>query len=159
MSETVIRLAAPADQPAMEAVINAAFAVETFIEGTRTDPQHLAAMMQQGKFLLAFDPSGELVGSVYVEVNSSRGYFGMLAVNPAKQGTGIGRILVHAAEDYCREHGCQVMDISVLSLRPELPPLYRKLGYTETGKEEFHPRRPLKPGFECHSIVMSKPLL
>jgi ribosomal protein S18 acetylase RimI-like enzyme len=115
-------------------------------------------MMQQGIFLLAFDPSGELIGSVYVEIRGTRGYFGMLAISPARQGTGIGRILVQAAEDYSGERGCQVMDISVLSLRPELPPLYRKLGYTETGKEEFHPRNPLKPGLECHSIVMSKTL-
>jgi hypothetical protein len=50
------------------------------------------------------------------------------------------------------------MDITVLSLRTELPPFYRKHGYVETGTDEFHTSQPLKPGAECHCILMSKPL-
>jgi hypothetical protein len=50
------------------------------------------------------------------------------------------------------------MDITVLSLRTELPPFYRKLGYVETGAEEFRTSRPLKDGVQCHCIVMSKAL-
>jgi hypothetical protein len=50
------------------------------------------------------------------------------------------------------------VDISVLSLRPELLPLYRRFGFVETGCEEFAFSRALRPGAECHSIVMSKPL-
>jgi hypothetical protein len=50
------------------------------------------------------------------------------------------------------------MDIAVLSLRHELPPFYRTLGYVETGTEQFHPSRPLRPAVECHCIIMSKPL-
>jgi len=82
----------------------------------------------------------------------------MLAVDPSRQGTGLGRLMVEAAENHCRQRGCTWMDISVLSLRPELLPFYRKLGYVETSTEEFHPSSPLKSGFECHSIVMSKRL-
>jgi hypothetical protein len=66
--------------------------------------------------------------------------------------------MVEAAENFARRHGCTFMDITTLSQRPELPPFYRKLGYAETGTEEFHPNRPLKPGIECHCITMSKPL-
>jgi hypothetical protein len=50
------------------------------------------------------------------------------------------------------------MDIAVLSLRPELLPLYRKFGYFETGTEQFHPPRSRKVGAECHLIIMSKAL-
>jgi len=50
------------------------------------------------------------------------------------------------------------VDISVLSLRPELLPLYRRYGFVETGTEEFHFSRNLRDGAECHCIVMSKPL-
>ena len=144
--------------PPMISLTNAAFAIETFLEGTRTDQQRLAEMMRKGEFLLAHDASGQLIASVYVEVNQTRGYFGMLAVDPAHQGEGLGRVMVKAAEDYCRQQGCQTMDLWTLSLRPELPPFYRKLGYMETRTEEFRPSRPLKPGVECHCIVMSKPL-
>jgi hypothetical protein len=50
------------------------------------------------------------------------------------------------------------MDITVLSLRTELPAFYHNLGYIETGTREFNPPHPLKAGAECHCIVMSKAL-
>ena len=142
----------------MARLINSAFAVETFIDGQRTNEAELLERMQKGEFLLACDRAGELVASVYVEVRGSRGYFGMLAVDPQRQGNGLGGRMVEAAEEDCREKGCTAMDLTVLSLRPELPPIYRKLGYVENGVEEFRPSRPLKPGVECHCIVMSKAL-
>ncbi len=142
----------------MVPVINAAFAIEGFLEGTRTDDERLAETMTKGRFLLGCDSAGQLLASVYVEVSDDRGYLGMLAVHPDHQRTGLGRVMVEAAEHYCRERGCKVMDLRVLSLRPELPPLYRKLGYLECGTEEFRPSRPLKAGVECHCIVMSKRL-
>lgn len=141
---------------AMIAIVNAAFAVETFLDGTRTDEERMAEMMRKGEFLLAEREPGRLVACVYTELRAERGYFGMLAVDPSAQGAGLGRRMVEAAEDYCRHRGCKFMDITVLSLRPELPPFYRKLGYVETGIEEFRPSRPLREGIECHCIVMSK---
>lgn len=157
-AKLLIRLATSVDIPMMLPVINEAFAIETFLEGTRTNEQQLADMMQKGSFLLGFDSSGELVASVYVKVQGERGYFGMLAVAAAHQGQGLARAMVDAAEGYCRQRGCAVMDLTVLSLRPELPALYSKFGYVESGTEEFKPSRPLKPGVECHCIVMSKAL-
>jgi ribosomal protein S18 acetylase RimI-like enzyme len=153
-----IRIAAAADIPAMERVINAAFGIEGFLEGERTNQAQLAEMMKKGVFLLGHDHSGELIASVYVEIRGDRGYFGMLAVDPTRQRRGIGRAMVEGAENYCLKQGCTDMDLTVLSLRPELPPLYRKLGYVESGTEEFRPSRPLKDGLGCHCIVMSKKL-
>jgi GNAT superfamily N-acetyltransferase len=153
-----VRIATAADIAAMLPVINDAFAIETFLEGTRTDGDNLARIMQKGEFLLGFDHAGELVASVYVEVRGTRGYFGMLAVAPSEQGKGSGRELVREAEDYCRRQGCKAMDLTVLNLRQELPPFYHRLGYRETGTEEFRPSRPLKAGVACHCIVMSKAL-
>ena len=155
---SLIRLATPADIPAMVPLINAAFAMETFLDSTRTDEERLAETMKKGEFLLGFSSSDGLVASVYVEVRRTRGYFGMLAVSPSHQGKGLGRAMVEAAEGHCRKQGCDAMDLTVLSLRPELPPFYSRLGYFETGIEEFHPSRPLKDGAACHCIVMSKPL-
>lgn len=157
-SDIHIRAATARDMPAMIPVVNAAFAVETFIDGTRTDEERMAEMMSSGDFLLAERSSGRIAACVYIELREKRGYFGMLAVDPAEQGTGLGRRMVEAAEDYCRRVGCTAMDIAVLNLRPELPPFYRRLGYVETGTEQFHPSRPLRPGVECHCIVMSKAL-
>lgn len=157
-SPLVLRRASASDCAAMVELINSAFAVEKFLEGNRTNEDELAQRMRKGEFLLGHDESGTLVAVVYVELRGSRGYFGMLAVDPKRQGEGIGRKMVEAAEEYCREKGCTAMDLTVLSLRPELPPLYRKLGYMESGVEEFRPSRPLKDSLECHCIVMSKAL-
>lgn len=153
-----IRMATPADAERLIPLINSAFAIETFLEGPRTDPERLAAAMQKGTILLAEDADGQIAASVYVELRADRGYAGMLAVDRARQGSGIGRTMMQAAEAYLRQHGCNAVDITVLSLRTELPPLYRKLGFVETGTQPFVYPHPLEAGRECHCIVMSKPL-
>jgi len=157
-AQLLIRLATRADIAAMLPIINDAFAIETFLEGTRTSEDQLTNMMSKGEFLLGHDSSGDLVASVYVEVRGTRGYFGMLAVAIAQQGKGFARSMVEAAEVHCRHRGCTSMDLTVLSLCTELPPFYSKFGYIETGTEDFRPTRPLKDGVACHCIVMSKPL-
>jgi predicted N-acetyltransferase YhbS len=156
--EIHIRQAAAVDRPRLVQLINSAFSIETFLEGTRTDEERLAAMMENGDLLVAEDAAGHPLGSVYLEQRGTRGYLGMLAVDPAHQREGLGRRLMEAAEDHFRRLCCTAVDITVLSLRPELPPLYRRFGYVETGEEEFHPSHPQKPGFACNCIVMSKQL-
>ncbi|WP_348264996.1 GNAT family N-acetyltransferase [Telmatobacter sp. DSM 110680] len=151
-----IRAATSADRPRLIAMINAAFAIETFLEGTRTDDERLAAMMQKGEILIAEDDDGHILASIYSELRGSRGYLGMLAVHPAHQRGGLGRQMLAAAEDRFRMQGCQAIDITVLSLRPELLPIYRRFGFVETGVEKFHPTQPLKDGKDCHCIIMSK---
>ncbi len=142
----------------MITIVNAAFSIESFLEGTRTDEERMSAMMEKGHFLVGENISGRIVASLYVEMRGDRAYLGMLAVDPSLQGSGIGRRMADAAEDYCRKQGAKYLDIVVLSLRPELLPLYRKLGFVETGTEEFRPTRPLREGLACHGIIMSKNL-
>lgn len=153
-----IRAATAQDRPQIAAVVNAAFAIEKFLVGPRTDEDQLIRMMQKGLFLLARDAAENLLASVYVELRGPRGYLGMLAVHPSHQGQGLGKTMVEAAENFCRERGCTGMDLTTLNLRTELPPFYRKLGYVETGTEEFRPSRPFREPVECHCIVMSKAL-
>jgi ribosomal protein S18 acetylase RimI-like enzyme len=157
IDHVTIRIANADDRPSLIPIINAAFAIEAFLEGTRTDDEHLSATMRIGDLLVA-ERDGKAIASVYVELRGERAYFGMLAVDPAQQGKGLGKLMTAAAEQYGRDHGCKDMDISVLSLRPELLPFYRNLGYSELRTEDFHPTRPLKAGVKCHCIVMSKAL-
>ena len=152
-----IRIATRADMPAMIAIVNAAFSIENFIDGPRTDEARMSGLMEKGTFLVG-EEEGRIVASVYCEIRGERAYMGMLAIDPAQQGRGLGRLMTEAAEDYCRKAGCKFLDIAVLGLRPELPPLYRKFGFVETGTEEFKPSVPLKPGYECYAIKMSKAL-
>src|ERR1039457_2924116 len=151
-----VRRALAADCASLIPLINSAFSIETFLEGTRTDQARLTAMMEKGSILVAEDNSARILACVYVEVRGDRGYMGQLAVDPAHQRAGLGRILVEAAESHLRKSGCKAVDIVVLSLRPELPPVYRRIGYLETGTGPFTPQRSLAPGVECHGIFMSK---
>ena len=152
----MFRRATTADIPAITAIINAAYVVEKFFKiGDRTDEAEVADLLDQSAFLLR-ESEGRVVGCVHVAVQGERGYFGLLAVHPSEHGRGLGRELVAAAEAFCREAGCTAMDLSVVHLRTELPPFYRRLGYAERTTAPFpHPERASQA---CHMIVMSKTL-
>jgi predicted N-acetyltransferase YhbS len=157
-SEMNYRLATANDAPRLIPMINAAFSIEEFLEGDRTDTVRLAAMMEKGSILLAEDSAGNLVGSVYFELRGKRGYLGMLAVDRSQQGRGLSRRIVAAAEDRLREAGCEEVEIIVLNMRPELLPIYKRFGFVEEGTTDFKTSRPLKPGVQVHGIIMVKKL-
>jgi GNAT superfamily N-acetyltransferase len=151
-----IRLAQGADVEALAALINIAFRVELpFIEGDRISPGGVREYMKKGKFLLAEDSTG-LTGCVYVEVRGDRGYLGLLGVEPKRQGTGLGRKLMDAAEQFFRDARCVAVDLRIVSARTPLPGFYRHLGYVETVTAPFPHDVPAK--VPCHYIVMSKSL-
>lgn len=150
------RTADLADVEVLVRLINSAFRVEQpFIEGDRTNPEGVRTYMAKGKFLLAED-SASLAGCVYVELRGNRGYLGLLGVDPLRQGTGLGRKLMDAAETFFREAGCVAVDLRIVSARTPLPAFYRHLGYVETGTAPFAPDVPVK--VPCHYILMSKNL-
>ena len=157
-ASVMVRVAAIEDQASIVSLANQAFAIETFLDGERTSAPQVQAMFGTGEFLVA-TANGVMVASVYTEVRGGdRGYFGMLAVRASHQGTGLGRTMIQAAEQHCRTKGCKSMEITVLSLRTELPPLYRKFGYHETGRKPFHTTRQIADNQPCELILMSKEL-
>ena len=148
------RVASVVDAEALARLINSAFRVEQpFIEGDRINPDGVRAYMEKGKFLLAEDAEG-LTGCVYVELHGDRGYLGLLGVEPQRQGTGLGRKLMDAAENFFRQAGCVAVDLRIVSARAPLPSFYRHLGYLETGTAPFAPDVPAKVPW--HYILMSK---
>ncbi len=152
------RFADAGDVAALVALVNAAFQVEKFFKvGERTDAHEIEHHLKTGRFLLLED-GRELLGSVYVEVRGERGYFGMLSVAPERQRQGIGTRLMAAAEEFCREQGCRYMDLTVVDLRTELPPLYGKYGYQVTGTAPF-PAEQMPVRMPCSFIMMSKTLM
>jgi GNAT superfamily N-acetyltransferase len=146
-----LRTAVLADVEALARLINSAFRVEQpFIEGDRINPDGVRAYMEKGKFFLAED-AASLTGCVYVELRGDRGYLGLLGVEPQRQGTGLGRKLMAAAEDFFRQAGCLAVDLRIVSARTPLPSFYRHFGYRETGTAPFAPAK-----VPCHYILMSK---
>ena len=160
-----IRSAVPQDAPALARVINDAFTVEAFFKlGDRTSADEILRMMEApstplgtgGQFLVLEEPPGAIAGSVYLQFRGDRAYFGMLSIEPSRQGRGLGRLLIDAVEARSRERGCRAVDIHIVNLREELPPFYRRLGYVENGTLPFSDaERASRP---CHFIVMTKAL-
>ena len=135
MSNSRLRTATRADVGAIVDLVNRAFAVERFFKtGNRTDETHILELMRDGRFLLLIDEA-VLVACVYVKLNGDRCYIGLLSVDPAKQRSGIGARMMQEAEDLGRRAGSRFADIRTVSVRPELPVIYHKLGYVEIGVE------------------------
>ena len=130
-----VRLATPDDVAALVRVINRAYVVEAHIfHGDRTSEAQVRERlgMPNACFLVIDDADapGTLAGAVYVEMRGARGYFGMLSVDPNRQGLGLGRALINAAEHHGRAAGAEFMDIDVVEQRPELPGFYAAFGYS-----------------------------
>jgi GNAT superfamily N-acetyltransferase len=136
--------------------VNAAFRPERFfIDADRINPEKVSALLEKGEFLLLFKDGG-LAGCVYAEVRGERGYFGLLAVDPQRQRSGIGARLIAAAEQHCRAAGCRFMDLTFVNVRQELPAYYRRFGYVENGTQPFPADQVTK--IPVHLVQMSKPL-
>jgi len=150
------RTANPTDIAELLRVINAAFSVERFfLDRDRIDADTLTNLMSKGRFLIAED-GGSITACIYVEVRGEEGYFGLLSVDPARQGGGLGKKMVIEAESYFKVSGCKTSTMRIVNLRTELPVFYAKLGYLVTGTEAFS--GPVVPLQECHFINYAKSL-
>jgi N-acetylglutamate synthase-like GNAT family acetyltransferase len=150
------RTATASDAEAIARLVNTAFLVEQFfIERDRTNPATVRALLEEGKFLLA-EEGAELVGCVYFEMQGERGYFGMLSIDPARQGAGVGHRLVNEIEKRFREEGCKYSDLKIVDVRTDLHELYHRWGYADTGTAVYDDPTPTK--IPVHFVLMSKPL-
>lgn len=105
--------------------------------GQRADAPMLAEIIadpRQAILMAAVD--GALVGSVLMaDRGDGTGYLGMLSVDPARQGGGIGKALVKAAEAAVAERfGARRMEMQVFWQRDSLIAWYERMGYRRTGE-------------------------
>ncbi len=150
-----IRVAEISDAEALKRLINEAFVVERVaIEGDRIDREGVLLNMRSGSFLV-HEEDGSIVGCVYVQKKENRCCLGLLSVAPSLQGTGIGRKLVVAAEEFANRESCVAMDLRIISARSEvMQKFYEQLGYSVTGTSPLPDFVVLKA--PCHFIHMSK---
>jgi N-acetylglutamate synthase-like GNAT family acetyltransferase len=156
-SSVQVRIAELEDAERITSVINSAFrlAEQFFIDDARIDVESVRNFLNTGNFLLV-ERESVLVGCVYVEPRANRAYLGLLAVDPARQQSGLGSALMDAAEDVCRGLSCHSMDIKVVNLRTDLFGFYQRRGYVETGTSPFP--TDVETKLPVHFIDMSKPL-
>jgi GNAT superfamily N-acetyltransferase len=157
-----IRVATEGDREGVRRLINVAFEVERFLKkggGDRLQNDgEYEAVWERGTFLVK-EEEDVLLGCVCVELRGDRAYLGLLSIDPARQGTGLGRQLNAAAEDYARDQGAGWMDLRVVSPREaQLVPIYTKLGYAVTGREEYPEWLAPKMALPGYFILMAKAL-
>lgn len=160
------------DVPMLNKLVNSAYRGESsrkgwateadLIDGTRIDEAAMLDLIQdRNTTILKYVENNEILGCVELRIENESLYLGMLTVNPDLQAKGIGKILMHAGEDFGRKNNCKKVKMTVVSVRDKLIAWYERHGYSLTGErkpfkmpdERFGiPRQPLE------FVVMEKKL-
>lgn len=112
------------------------------IRGSRTDVTTLAATIaDKAQRVLLYEDRGTLLASVTIsDHGDGTAYMGMLAVEPKRQGDGIGRAMLAAADRAAiAEFGARRIEMTVIALRTELVAYYERCGYVQTGERRPFP--------------------
>lgn len=164
---TIIAPAAPADAPALKALLEAAYRGDSaragwnheadILDDERTSLAELGALLADPAVtILAARDAGTLIGCVAVTLkDAALAYLGMLCVLPTLQSAGLGRRLLDAAEDLARARGIAAMEMTVIDSRLELIAWYERRGYMPTGETRPFPVRRDPP---ITFVVLEKPL-
>jgi ribosomal protein S18 acetylase RimI-like enzyme len=113
-------------------------------DGSRTDQKAIEEMLRApGYLILKYVENEKITGCVELHCEGTKLYLGMLSVNPELQGSGIGKKLMHAAEEEARKQKCTCIYMTVITRRLELLAWYIRHGYVDTGiRKPFGKRDP-----------------
>ena len=165
----VLRFATAADAPAIAALIESAYRGDEsrrgwtteadLLEDDRTSIAEIEGYIAapQTHFVTA-EANEHLVGCAMIKNNDGVGYFGMFAVRPALQGSGIGAGLMRFAEHQIKKlWSCATVEMTVISLREDLIAYYERRGYKHTGTKPFpFDREPSAKRKDFHFVVLTK---
>jgi len=79
--------------------------------------------------LVGEDASGRIVGNVMVGHDGHRGWLYYVASDPAVRGSGVGRQMVQAAEDWLRARGIVKVQLLVRETNTQVVSFYEHLGF------------------------------
>ncbi len=145
------RDAGPDDVPAVVALVESAYRGEAsragwtteadVLDGQRIDWQGVSdAIAKPGSRVLLAERDGRLLACAHIEKRGAQGYFGMFAVVPGLQNSGIGKRVLAEAEHRVRsEWACTHMCMTVIDVREELIAWYERRGYRRTGRHAPFP--------------------
>ena len=140
------------------------------MDGQRLDVDMAREMVgASGTVVLLFRPEGADSGDqpiACVQLEQRDGgvaYFGTFAVDPRRQGGGVGRRVMAAAEDEARARwGATRMRMTVIRQREDLIAYYERRGYALTGEREPFPYGQEQFGLpqrdDLEFVVLEKPL-
>jgi ribosomal protein S18 acetylase RimI-like enzyme len=129
----MIRPAHAADLAAIESIVERAYGVYVERIGMRPGPMDAdhAEKVRSGLVHVA-DEGGEVVGLIVLVEIVDRLLIENVAVDPDRQGEGIGRRLLAFAEETARAAGIDILTLFTHEKMSENLALYTRLGYEET---------------------------
>ncbi|CAB3770157.1 hypothetical protein GQ57_28025 [Burkholderia sp. MSh2] len=145
------RAANERDVDALVRLINSAYRPTTaeagwtheaaIVDGPRITARQVAETLETpDTVLLVAEIEGRVAGCIEVAATGPEARIGTLAVSPSMQDRGLGKALLHEAEQLARRRwqiGKAVM--VVLSVRHELIDFYVRRGYARTGERTRYP--------------------
>ncbi|QHC22263.1 GNAT family N-acetyltransferase [Streptomyces sp. GS7] len=145
-SPLTFRTATDADIPGLVELIESAYRGDAsragwtteadLLQGQRTDPDGVAEVVRKedGRLLVA-EQDGQLVACCQLDHRGDHTYFGMFAVRPTLQGSGLGKVIIAEAERTALSTwGAPEMRMTVIRQRAELIAWYERRGYRRTGQ-------------------------
>jgi len=97
------------------------------------DAESIAVKAKDETLFLAVD-DGELVGCIFAKLQPGSLYVGKLAVWPRRQGQGVGRRLMQAAEDFARQTGHVALELDTRIELTENHDVFAALGFVKTAE-------------------------
>lgn len=166
-----LRQAVASDIPELETLLNRCYRFEEgwtneveLIGGIRTNQDELKAVIDDAKQYLFIYPqtstgnrdgeeTGEILGCINVEIEDESAHIGFFAVNPELQGSGVGNVMLQAAETFVQS--CfpdantssadslskevatnKTIKMLVLNGRDKMLAYYLRRGYVSTGNTQ-----------------------
>lgn len=169
------RVATEADVPALVALVTSAYRGDAsrvgwtteadLLDGDRIDAAVLRTDIARPRSRVVIADVGGTgpVACAHVADVEGSGYFGMFAVDPQRQGGGIGRAMLGECERIAREDwNLARMRMTVIDVRAELIAWYERLGYCRTGEYLPFPYGDIRFGIprrdDLRFEVLEKPL-
>lgn len=149
-ADVLVRPARPEDYEAAGDITVAAYAsIEGFSPGPRYEAEmrDVAARAETAEVLVAAAPDGRIVGAVTFVPGlgplaefegADESGMRMLAVDPAAQGLGVGRMLAQACLERARATERSRLVLHTTRAMTAAHALYRSLGFARTPGRDFH---------------------
>lgn len=163
-SSVFLRQALVKDIPKLETLLNRSYRFDegwtnekSLVGGVRTNQDELASVISDAKQYLFVYPktdtghregveTGEILGCINVDIQDDSAYIGFFAVNPDLQGSGVGNVMLQAAETFVQScltddqaspsqqaANDKVIKMLVLNGRDKMLAYYQRRDYVCTG--------------------------
>jgi ribosomal protein S18 acetylase RimI-like enzyme len=132
----MIHRARPEDRAAIEAIVNAAYAIYVERIGKPPGPMldDYAGLIADGMVSVLADTDGTIAAVIVLVPQPDHLLLDNIAVRPDRQSRGLGRRLIEFAEDEARRLGFAELRLYTHEKMTENIALYARLGFVETGR-------------------------